>query len=83
MAAKLPVICTNYKLRKGIIDEYKCGICVDPDSIEEIKKAIEFVINNPKEAKQMGENGHKAVLEKYNWGTQEKVLLELYEGLCV
>ncbi|NLX90387.1 MAG: glycosyltransferase family 4 protein [Firmicutes bacterium] len=83
MEAKLPVICTDYLLWKEIINEYKCGICVNPDNVAEIKEAIEYIINNPKEAEQMGENGRRAVLEKFNWGTQEKVLLEIYEVLSL
>lgn len=81
MEAKLPVICTNYTLWEEIINEHKCGICVDPNNVEEIKNSIEFIINNPEKAKKMGENGRKAVIENYNWGTQEEVLLLLYEKL--
>jgi len=29
----------------------------------------------------MGENGRKAVLEKYNWCNEEKKLLKIYEEL--
>ena len=79
MEAKLPIICSDYPLWRDIVDQYNCGICVDPNDVEEIKSAINFIIENPEEAKVMGENGRKAVIEKYNWETQEKVLLELYE----
>jgi len=78
MAAKLPVICSDYKLWRAIIDENKCGICVDPNNVEEIVNAIEYLLNNPVEAKNMGENGRKAVIEKFNWKTQEEVLLDFY-----
>lgn len=81
MEAKLPVICTNYNLWKEIIDEYHCGLYVDPNDIEEIKYAINHIIDNPEEAKIMGERGRQAVIEKYNWGMQEKKLLELYRLL--
>lgn len=78
MEAKLPVICTNYTLWKEIIDEYGCGIYVDPNNVNEIRKAIEYIINNPEEANRMGENGRRAVLEKYNWDLQEEELYNLY-----
>lgn len=81
MEAKLPVICSNYKLWRDIIDRYECGIYVDPNNVEEIRNAIEYIINNPKEAQRMGENGRRAVINEFNWGPQEKVLIELYEGL--
>lgn len=79
MEAELPLICTDYTLWKEIVDEYKCGICVDPNNIEEIKSAVEYIIDNPEEAEQMGKNGRRAVLEKYNWQTQEEILLSLHE----
>lgn len=81
MEAKLPVICTDYRLWKEIIEGNNCGICVDPKSVKEIENAIRYIIDNPEKARVMGENGRRAVLEKYNWGTQEKVLLGLYEGM--
>jgi len=38
-------------------------------------------MTHPKEAEIMGQNGKKAVLEKYNWGVEEKKLFEVYEEL--
>lgn len=31
----------------------------------------------------MGQNGKKAVLEKYNWGVEEEKLFEVYKDLIV
>lgn len=81
MGAKLPVICTNYRLWKEVVEGNNCGICVDPKNIKEIENAIRYIIDNPEEAEIMGENGREAVLEKYNWGTQDRVLFKLYQGL--
>ena len=83
MEAKLPVICSNYLLWKEIIDKYECGLYVDPNNVDEIRNAIEFIINNPEKAQKMGENGRQAVLNEFNWDTQEKVLIELYERLSI
>lgn len=57
------------------------GICVDPLKPEEIAKAIEYLIEHPDEARRMGENGRKAVLEKYNWENESKKFLKLYEEM--
>ena len=77
----LPVICTNFLLWADIINTYDCGICVEPDNIEQIGKAIKYFVNNPYRAIEMGKNGQKAILEKYNWETQEQKLLKLYKTL--
>ncbi len=81
MSAGIPVIVSNFPLWKEIIERNNCGICVDPQSPEEIAKAVEYLINNPEIAKQMGENGRKVVEEKYNWQNEEKKLLKIYGDL--
>ena len=81
MASGLPVISSNIKLWKEIIDDSYCGICVNPLEPREIAEAIEYIISHPKEAEQMGQNGKKAVFEKYNWQVEEKKLFEVYEEL--
>jgi len=81
MQAGLPVICTDFILWKEIIDEWKCGIYVNPHDIEAIRDAINYLIENKDVAKQMGDNGRRAVMEKYNWNTQEKILLGMYKKL--
>ena len=81
MLAGLPVICTDMVLWKEIMDDNQCGLCVNPHNINEIREAIEFIRDNPERAKIMGENGHNAVIEKYNWSTQEPKLLTLYKSI--
>lgn len=81
MAMGLPVIVSDYPFARKLIEEEKCGICVDPENTEEIAQAINYLLDNPDIAKKMGENGRRAVLEKYNWGVEEKKLLKLYEEL--
>ncbi|MBD3726996.1 MAG: glycosyltransferase family 1 protein, partial [Moraxella osloensis] len=51
---------------------------LDPQAIGE---AIQYLIDNPVEAEQMGKNGRQAVEQKYNWTIEEQKLLDLYAGL--
>lgn len=81
MMAGIPVIATDFDLWKEIIDFEECGRCVNPYNVSEISDAINFYLNHPEEAKRHGDNGRRAVMDKYNWGTQETVLFELYESL--
>jgi glycosyltransferase involved in cell wall biosynthesis len=81
MAAGLPVIASDFPLWKEIIEGNNCGICVNPLKPEKIAEAIKHLMNNPKKAKKMGENGRKAILEKYNWEGEGKKLIELYKEL--
>lgn len=81
MAAGLPVIASNIKLWEEIISDAKCGICIDPMDPKSIAGAIEYIIKNPAVAKNMGQSGKKAVLEKYNWGIEEVKLFKVYKEL--
>jgi len=81
MMAGLPVICTDFTLWKEIVEEYRCGICVDPNRVDKIADAIMYLLDNPSKAEQMGRNGYNAVKMKYNWQNEEKKLLELYERI--
>lgn len=79
MMAKLPVVCTGFKRWREFVEGYKCGICVDSTNAEEIATGIRYLLDHPAEAQQMGENGYRAVKEKYNWAVEEKKLLTLYK----
>lgn len=82
MAAGLPFVASNFPLWQRIVDENHCGICVDQTSSEEVAKAVEYLLQHPEEAQQMGRNGREAVMEKYNWDVEGEKLVALYEALC-
>ncbi len=81
MLSSRPVICTNYRLWKEIVDTFNCGISVNPRDVESIVSAIRYLKDNSEEADEMGKNGKSAICDKYNWGTQEKELLDLYKKI--
>jgi glycosyltransferase involved in cell wall biosynthesis len=81
MAAGLPVVVSNFPLWKEIVEGNRCGITVDPLDPKAIAQAIEYLLTHPEEARQMGENGRRAVEEKYNWEKEAEKLLALYKEL--
>lgn len=81
MSAGLPVVASDFPRWRAIVDTYRCGICVDPYDVEAIANAIQRLLDDPLEAEAMGSNGRKAVLEKFNWDTEESRLVELYGRL--
>lgn len=78
MAAGIPVIASDFPYWREIIESNKCGICVNPLKPSRIAEAINFLAMNPEAAQTMGQNGRKAVEEKYNWEKEEKKLHEVY-----
>ena len=81
MAAGLPVIASNFPLWKEIVGGNKCGLTVNPLNSQEIAKAIEYLLEQPELRRKMGENGRRAVEEKYNWEQEAEKLLAVYERL--
>ena len=81
MMAGLPVICTDFKLWRDFVDRYQCGICVDPSDEQAVIAAIDYLLNHPEEAKMMGKNGRRAVIEEFSWEVESKKLTELYRRL--
>lgn len=78
----LPFICTDFRLWKQIVEqEEHCGICVNPYSKDEIKNAINYLIEHPEERRQMGENARRAAVQTYNWECQEKLLINFYNEI--
>ncbi|MCA1750473.1 MAG: glycosyltransferase [Flavobacteriales bacterium] len=81
MSAGVPIITSDFPLWKEIVEGCKCGICVDPLNPEAIASAVNFIVANPRDAEKMGENGQKAVLEKYNWSIEKLKLFKLYRSI--
>lgn len=72
MSMGLPVIITKYPFAEKMIQKYRFGIAVEPNKVAEITTAIRYLTDNPDKAKEMGENGRRAVLEEFSWGIEEK-----------
>lgn len=81
MSAGLPVIASDFLLWRHILDAANAGVCVDPESPEDIATAIRELLVNFAEVDRMGKAGRDAVLEKYNWPNEAKKLVGFYKGL--
>ena len=83
MSLALPVVLTRSKhpYNEETTNEWGFGVCVDPENTEEMAEVICDLLEHPEKMVQMGENGRRAVKEKFNWGTQEKKLFALYEDI--
>jgi glycosyltransferase involved in cell wall biosynthesis len=78
MLAGIPVVASNFPLWQEIVGKYACGILVDPTNSQQIANAVLNLINNQDLARQMGQNGRKAVLEYFNWENEQQKLINFY-----
>jgi glycosyltransferase involved in cell wall biosynthesis len=81
MSAGLPVIASNFPLWRDIVEGADCGICVDPTSAVALADAVRWLIAHPANAREMGENGRRAVSRTYNWEPEGEKLIALYRRL--
>jgi glycosyltransferase involved in cell wall biosynthesis len=81
MLAGIPVIASNFPYWERILHDNRCGVTVDPLSIDAIANATIALLNNESQMIEMGKNGRKAVLKKYNWDMEGRKLLEVYQKI--
>jgi len=81
MSAGIPVIASDFPLWREIVLGNQCGLCVNPMDPAAIAKAIDHLVQHPDEGRRMGENGRRAVLERYNWSMEEVKLLAFYKQI--
>jgi len=79
MAMRKPVIVTDCKPLKTIVEECNCGIVVPPDDFNAMAEAIIKLYKDEDYARLLGENGRRMVEEKYNWKNEARKLLKVYE----
>jgi len=82
MEAALPVLFTDVEPYKSINAKYHCGLCVNPNDVESIRSAIEYLVNHKEEAYEMGQNGRRAVIEEYNWEKQAELYISVINQIA-
>jgi glycosyltransferase involved in cell wall biosynthesis len=73
-----PIVASDIDLWRTVIGKHHCGIFVDPFDENSAAHAIVSLYEMPDYIRQMGENGYNAIVNEYNWSTQEKNLFSLY-----
>lgn len=81
MEAAIPVILAKVPLYEAMVEKYHCGICCDPHNPEEIRNAIQYLLDHKKEAYEMGQNGRKAVIAEYSWDIDSKKYVNVFNEL--
>ncbi|RJF95884.1 glycosyltransferase [Noviherbaspirillum saxi] len=78
MSAGVPVVSSDFPLWRKIITENACGICVDHNDPDAIAAAIRYLHEHPDQVRLMGNNGRRAIEQKYRWDNEEAKLTALY-----
>ena len=78
LAAGLPVIASDFPLWRTLPGVCNQGLFVDPQSPDDIARAMRWILDHPDEATSRGMAGRTVALEHYSWASEEKALLRLY-----
>lgn len=81
LACGVPVIASNVGGCPEIIKDNHNGILIAPKDIKNLSGAINFYKNNPDSRKEMGNNGQKSILEKYDIERLNNKLISIHRKL--
>ena len=82
MGAAIPVIASDFPVWRNVIESAECGLLVNPLDPASISAAIEYLCTHPEEAAEMGRRGRAAVEDRFNWGKEERRLLDFYSDIA-
>lgn len=82
MAAGLPVIASDRKFARDVIQQHHCGLLVSPaNDPAAVSAAIDWILEHPDAAERMGRAGRKAIENHYCWNRMHTRLSTLYADL--
>lgn len=81
MAAGLPLLASNFPLWQRIVEENRCGLCVDPASPADIARGIGALLADEAGCRAMGRAGREAVASRCHWLHEAEKLVQLYAEL--
>jgi glycosyltransferase involved in cell wall biosynthesis len=79
MAHGKPIIGCQGQGVDGIVTDGKTGLLVKPKDVDSLVKAIDYLLSNPDEARDIGERARKLVLENYTWEKNAEKTIEIYK----
>jgi glycosyltransferase involved in cell wall biosynthesis len=74
LACETPAI--RSKITTEDVEDGISGFLVDPKNIKEVAEKIEYLIKNPKKAKEMGKKGREKIVKLYNWKKVAQIIIK-------
>jgi glycosyltransferase involved in cell wall biosynthesis len=81
MDSGIPVVASDFPVLREIVAAADCGVLVDPHDVGAIGRALKCLASDPALARRLGENGRRAVRQRYNWDRESEKLRKLYADL--
>jgi glycosyltransferase involved in cell wall biosynthesis len=81
MAAGLPVIASDFPLWRQFLEPLDCVLLVNPLDPVAIAGAVNWLLQHPAEAEEMGRRGAGLVRSRFSWDKEAEILIQMYEEL--
>lgn len=81
MQASLPVVGPEFSEVGEVVRETDCGLLVDSTDTDSVVTGIKYLLNHPKERTKMGQDGRKAIVQKYNWQQEQQKFVTIVSDL--
>ncbi len=78
MLFEKPIIVSNCSPQESIVNDFKCGLSFEWDSVDDFIEKVNNIYGNPVESIQMGKRGKRAVFEYFNAENLSRGLLSIY-----
>lgn len=81
MYYNLPIVATDCESVQKLVSTEDCGLIYESENSLAFSDCVFSLYNDEEKALTLGENGYKAVVEKYNWSCAAKDMLNMYNDL--
>jgi glycosyltransferase involved in cell wall biosynthesis len=80
-ACERPIIASRVGGLPEVVLDGETGLLIEPENIEALVKAMEYLIENPEERKRLGKAGREFVLEHYDWQKNVTQMERVYQAI--
>ena len=76
MAAGRPFIASNFDTWKNLLGDFNCGLFIDPLNVQALTDALDFLIEHPAAAQEMGRRGRRALETSFTFEDEAVRLIQ-------
>lgn len=80
-ACERPIIASRVGGLPEVVIDQVTGLMVDPESVDSLACAMEYLIDHPEERRRMGKAGRDFILEHYDWQNNVTQMEQVYQTL--
>ncbi len=81
MYMERPVVVTSCKPLERIVRETSCGLVCESGNPDSMGQSLKCLREDAEARRRMGENGHRAVVDRYNWDATVRPMVQMYKEL--